>query len=148
MADLLKQAMGLLVGTAPRQQGAHRPLKQLTDRQLIKLESEIGRTLFGPVPEGRTREFFCLDADTWVWHEQWKDEYNKQHAQTIRYEVHPNGILKVEDGGANYSFLKGEELQNLSLATQMYREQVSRRIYKRDPQTGAPLTAVPGIINN
>lgn len=151
MPTLLQQAMTLLVGDQPKrlsspQKTTTRPLKKLTDRQLIKLESEIGRTLFGEIPTGRTREFFCLDNDTWIWHEEWKDSNGKEKSQTVRYEIHPNGILKVEDGGKNYNFLKGQELMNLALATRMYRERVMRELYKRDPKTGALLTTEPSTI--
>jgi hypothetical protein len=145
MASLVKQAMKLIIGDDPRKM-LKRPLKPLTDRQLIKLESEIGRTLFGEIPAGHTREFFCLDAETWVWYEQWQDKYGKDVNHTIRYEVHPNGVLKVQDSGANYSFLSGQELENLALATQAYKERVMRQIYKRDPETGKLLTVAPGII--
>lgn len=146
MANLIKQAMRLIIGDDPRKM-LKRPLKPLTDRQLIKLESEIGRTLFGEVPVGRTREFFCLDAETWVWYEQWLDENGKEKNHTIRYEIHPKGVLKVQDGGANYSFLSGQELENLSLATQTYKERVARELYKQDPKTGNLMMKVPGIIN-
>src|SRR6476660_1206210 len=124
MASLIKQALKLIIGDDPRK-AFRRPLKPLTDRQLIKLESEIGRTLFGEVPIGHTREFFCLDAETWVWYEQWH-EAGQEKSHTIRYEVHPKGVLKVQDGGANYSFLTGQELKNLSIATQAYKERVAR----------------------
>ncbi len=146
MASLITQAMKLIVGDDPRKL-IKRPLKPLTDRQLIKLESEIGRTLFGEIPGGHTREFFCLDAETWVWYEEWRDETGQPKNHTIRYEVHPNGILKVLDGGASYSFISGQELENLSVATQTYKERVLRELYKRDPQTGKLLMRVPGIIN-
>ena len=145
MASLVKQAMKLIIGDDPRKM-LKRPLKPLTDRELIKLESEIGRTLFGEIPVGHTREFFCLDAETWVWYEQWLDKYDKEQSHTIRYEVHPNGILKVQDNGTNYSFLSGQELENLSIATQTYKERVARELYKRDPETGKLLTVSPGII--
>ena len=148
MSDLIKHAMNLLVGSDPRKKvSTQRPLKPLTDKDLIKLESEIGRTLFGPIPTGHSREFFCLDEDTWVWYEQWKDEMGRTKSHTIRYEVHPNGILKVQDGGTNYSFLEGTELKNLSLATKAYKERVARELYKRDPKSGELLTqSGPDII--
>lgn len=150
MPTILQQAMSLLVGDQPNRpvKKTARPLKELTDRQLIKLESEIGKTLFGEIPKGRTRDFFCLDNDTWVWHEQWRDENGKEKSQTVRYEVHPDGILKVEDGGKNYNFLKGQELMNLGVATRMYHERVMREIYKRDPRTGELLTAEPGLVSH
>lgn len=148
MPTILQQAMSLLVGEQPNRPVAkpNRPFKKLTDRQLIKLESEIGRTLFGEIPKGRTREFFCLDNDTWVWHEEWQDEQGQSRSQTVRYEVHPSGILKVENNGKNYDFLKGQELMNLALATRMYHERVMRELYKRDPKTGALLTNEPNVI--
>lgn len=147
MPTILQQAMSLLVGDQPQRRAVSqpRPLKTLTDRQLIKLESEIGRTLFGAIPKGHTREFFCLDDDTWIWHEKWR-ENGQDKEQTVRYEVHSNGILKVEDSGKNYTMLKGQELMNLEVATRMYHERVMREIYKRDPQTGALLTAEPGLV--
>lgn len=116
-----------------------RPFKGLTERELIQLESDIGSQLFGPIPAGNRREFFCLDATTWIWYEEWIDvETGKQKTTTTRYEVHDNGILKAQEG-AHYSYLEGEELQNLTLAIQMYYEQVARKIYKRDPRTGQKL---------
>lgn len=150
MPTILQQAMSLLVGDQPHHSTLKpaRPLKKLTDHQLIKLESEIGKTLFGEIPKGHARDFFCLDNDTWVWHEQWRDEKGEEKVQTIRYEVHPNGILKVEDGGKNYNFLKGQELMNLAVATRMYHERVMRELYKRDPKTGALLTAEPGLVSH
>jgi hypothetical protein len=146
MTDIIKQAMNLLVGADPRKR-TKRPLKKLTNQELIKLESEVGRTLFGPIPEGYSREFFCLDADTWVWFEQWQDpETGKPKNHTIRYEVHQRGIVKVQDGGKNYAFIEGEELNNLAIAAKAYKERVLRELYKRDPETGKLLTETPAII--
>ena len=50
-----------------------RPLKKLSERELLALESEIGSELFGEVPKGHRREFFCLDEKTWMWHEEWRN---------------------------------------------------------------------------
>lgn len=111
---------------------------KLTDRDLLKLESKIGATLFGPVPEGRRREFFCLDEATWIWHEEWRDEKGIERQSTVRYEVHSNGILKVTDG-PRYQFIEGKELDNLVEATRLYHDMVAQRIYRRDPKTGLKL---------
>lgn len=139
--SILKKALTLLTGNP-----GVRPLQGLTERQLIELETEIGRTVFGPVPAGHRREFFCLDAHTWIWYEEWKDEETgKPKALTTRYEVHENGILKAQDG-AQYKFIEGEELQNLALATKLYYEQVMRGVYRRDPHTGQLLTDTPATI--
>ncbi|MBM3209755.1 hypothetical protein FJZ39_00190 [Candidatus Saccharibacteria bacterium] len=116
-----------------------RPLKQLSERQLIQLESEIGSQLFGEWPETVIRrEFFNLDPSTWVWHEESYDEQKQIHTSTIRYEVQPQGILKAQ-GGARYSYLEGQELDNFLVAVQLYYERISREIYKRHPETGSPL---------
>lgn len=138
--SLFRKALTLITGD-----NGIRPLQGLTERQLIELESEIGRTVFGPVPHGHRREFFCLDDHTWVWYEEWVDENKKKQSMTTRYEVHESGILKAQDG-KTYKFIEGEELQNLALATKLYYEQVMRGVYHRDPQTGKELTETPATI--
>lgn len=110
------------------------PRNKLTKRDLIRMESKIGSQLFGPIPAGHRREFFYLDNDTWVWYEEWLDDNNKRHALTTRYEIRPNGVLKVQDGQP-YAVVEGDELQNLFLAIRLYHDRTSREIYKRDPAT-------------
>lgn len=142
MADIFKKALSLLTGTPPTpdtfKMPKNRPFKKFTERELLRLESEIGATLFGPVPAGHRREFFCLDEKTWIWHEEGRDATGRPTQFTTRYEVQEKGILKVQEG-ARYSFIEGAELNNLLLATRMYYEQVARDIYKRDPATGKKL---------
>lgn len=143
--SLLKKALQLLTGDNRHNE---RPLKGLTERELIELESEIGRDLFGAIPAGHRREFFCLDEHTWVWYEEWQDtDTGKKKALTTRYEVHENGILKVQDG-TSYRFIEGEELKNLSVAVRLYYERIMRGIYKKDPYTGQPLTEAPATIES
>jgi hypothetical protein len=74
-----------------------------------------------------------------MWHEEWIDAAGKRQQSTIRYEVDDKGILKVSEG-ARYDYLEGEELDNLTMAIQMYYERVMREIYNRDPQTGQKLS--------
>lgn len=120
-----------------------RPHKELTERQLIQMESEIGAQLFGDVPEGHTRQFFNLDRTTWVWYEQWSDPITGKKEELItKYEVHQTGILKVQEG-ARYSFLTGDELNNFVTAVQLYYERIMREIYHRDPETGENLITSP-----
>ncbi len=142
--SVFKKAMALIVGdadTAPDlRMPKNRPLKKMTERELLQLESEIGSKLFGDVPSGHRREFFCLDAKTWIWYEEGIDPGTKKRTQTTtRYEVHENGILKVLEG-SRYSYIEGAELENLALATRLYYEQVARNIYNRDPKTGKKLS--------
>ena len=142
MGNILKKALSLLTGDPDQADLLHipknRPLKSLTERDLIRLESEIGSKLFGAVPEGHRREFFNLDERTWIWHEEWINEKRKLQTSTIRYEVHDKGIFKVQEG-ARYSYLDGDELQHFMLAVKLYYEQVARQIYGFDPDTGAKL---------
>mgnify|MGYP000971820789 FL=1 len=142
MKNIVRQALTMLVGhddpSSFLKMPRISPLKVLTERQLIQMESEIGQTLFGDIPEGHRREFFNLDAHTWIWHEEYM-ENSQQKIITTRYEVQQKGVLKVQDG-ARYSYLEGEELDNFVLAVQMYYERVSRQIYRRDPQTGYKLS--------
>lgn len=147
MASILKKALSLIVGDSdtvaqlsmPKKQKQDRPFKKLTQRELLQLESEIGSKLFGDIPAGHRREFFCLDDTTWIWYEETIDPKTKKvNRTTVRYEVHENGVLKVQEG-ARYSFIEGEELENLVAATKMYYEQVARNVYNRDPATGQKL---------
>lgn len=143
MGTILKKALAMLVGddvdVSKLRMPTKRPLKTLTERELLTLESEVGAKLFGPIPAGHRREFFCLDEHTWIWHEEWLDASKKLTTSTVRYEVSEHGVLKVQ-GGARYSYLEGEELQNFGIATRMYYEQVARQVYRRDPATGQQLS--------
>ena len=142
MSNVFKKALSLITGedsiSSTLRVPKDRPLKKFTERELIQLESEIGSKLFGEIPKGHRREFFCLDEKTWIWYEEWVDGAGKRHNTTVRYEVHSNGILKVQEG-ARYSFIEGDELNNLLAAATMYYEQVARGVYKRDPYTGQKL---------
>lgn len=135
MPSFFAKTIRLITGSAPTQ-----PLlrRKPTQRDLIRLESKIGAQLFGPVAPGHRREFFCLDANTWIWYEQWADANGQPRELTTRYEVHPNGILKVQDGQP-YVMVEGEELRRLALAVKLYNERTLREIYHRNPATGERL---------
>lgn len=142
MTGVLSRALKLLVqtNTTPDlvRKPKKRPFRELTERQLIQLESEIGAQIFGPVKPGERREFFNEDAKNWIWYEEWVDANRKRQSLTTRYEIHDSGILKVQDGKP-YVYIKGQELDNLSVAIEMYYERVMREIYKRDHITGESL---------
>lgn len=109
--------------------------RRIRERELIRLEADIGRELFGPIPIGRRREFFCLDATTWVWQEEWIEEpTRRKKTSTIRYEIRGGGVQKTDERACYY--LHGAELQHFAQATQAYYERVVREIYEHDPQTG------------
>lgn len=133
------QTAKLITGVEPSPKSRFKKAKKLTHRDLIRMESHIGSQLFGAVPAGHRREFFCLDKDTWVWYEQYMQN-GKVYEVTTRYEIHPHGVLKVQDGQP-YAVVEGEELRNLAIATRIYHDRVAREVYNRDPITGASLAA-------
>lgn len=92
-------------------------------RNLIRREAKIGGELFGPIPAGHQREFFCLDEKTWVWHEGWIDSLGRQQSVTTRYEVRPTGVLKVQNN-TGYQSLSHDEAINLYRAVDLYEKRV------------------------
>lgn len=140
--SVLKKALTLLIGNSDElaylkmPKKGDRSLKGLTERELIQLESEIGRELFGPIPKGHRREFFNLDPTTWIWYEEYVGPDGKQHSTTTRYEIQDKAVLKAQEG-ARYSYIEGEELKNLLLAVRMYHERVMRNVYGRDTTSGS-----------
>lgn len=139
MSKMFTKILRLIVGDNTRVSAGKRQVAnsapKVTERDLLRQESKIGAALFGPVPKGRNREFFCLDESTWIWHEEWKNEKGVEQQSTVRYEIHPNGILKVSDG-PRYQFIEGDELKNFAEATRLYYEKTSVDVYKRDPKSG------------
>jgi|SRR5688572_13432803 len=98
-------------------------------RDLIRREAIIGGQLFGPVPSGGRREFFCLDEHTWVWHEEWLDAQGQRHAVTTRYDLRPHGVFKAQDGQP-YRPLTPEEATHLYNAIKLYYKRVKLEVYR------------------
>lgn len=96
--------------------------------ELINAESALGRTIFGPIPEGHQREFFESQKNVWFWYENWLDDNGQKQEITIRYEVRPNGVFKKFNGGS-YRKMEGEELNNFRKATRSYLELVKSKLY-------------------
>jgi hypothetical protein len=100
-------------------------------RKLIRNEAKIGGELFGAIPQGHRREFFCLDEHTWIWHEEWLDA-GQLKAVTTRYDVRPSTILKSQVGQP-YQPLSHDEARNFYQATQLYGQRVGGE-YQRQLQ--------------
>src|ERR1035441_5024091 len=64
----------------------------------IREEGKLGGQLFGYVPLNVDRNFFCLDRNTWVWHEEEIDNSGNVKTRLVRYEVQPDRVLKVING--------------------------------------------------
>lgn len=98
-------------------------------RDLLSREAKIGGQLFGPVPEGSRREFFCLDEYTWIWHEEWTDQTGQQQIRTTRYEVRPSGIVKIQDG-QQHQMISKREAANFADAVRAYQKRVKSELYQ------------------
>lgn len=99
-------------------------------RNIIRKEAKVGGQLFGPIMPGGRREFFCLDENTWVWHEEWTDQNGLRHTVTTRYDVRPNGILKAQDK-LPYQYIGYDEAKRFYQAVSMYNKQVDAELYAR-----------------
>jgi hypothetical protein len=97
-------------------------------RELVRREAEIGGKIFGPVKSGGRREFFCLDENTCIWHEEWVDEKGQRHVVTTRYDIKPQGVLKAQDGQP-YHYISLEEAERLLKAVKIYNERVQAELY-------------------
>lgn len=97
-------------------------------RNLIRHEAKIGGKLFGPIAPGGRREFFCLDANTWVWHEEWVDRSGQRQAKTTHYSVRPDAVLKTVDG-SSYQVVSPDEAYRLYQAAKTYRQKVNQELY-------------------
>lgn len=91
-------------------------------RNLIRYEAKIGGELFGAIPAGHRRDFFCLDEHTWIWHEEWLDA-GQRKSVTTRYDVRPTTILKSQTGQP-YQPLTKDEARNFYHATQLYEQRI------------------------
>ena len=89
------------------------------EADLINAESALGRMVFGPVPEGHTREFFHHQKNVWIWYE---------NGVTIRYEVRPHGVFKKVASG-KYHQITGAELANFRTATKAYLKLIKKHLY-------------------
>ena len=119
---MLKQILSLINGQGEEQ-------KQIDYyRQLMRREAELGGQVFGPVPQDRRREFFCLDKNTWIWHEEWSDGQGIRQSKTTRYDVRPTGILKAQANGSDHSVGR-EEARNLRDAARIYVDRSLGELY-------------------
>ena len=102
-------------------------LEQNIRRDLIRREARIGREVFGPIPAGRSREFFRIDKKTWIWQESWR-ENGSQRTNNTKYMVRERDIVKSVNG-APYQKVGLEEAKNLEAAIHTYVARVKHHIY-------------------
>lgn len=114
----------ILRGVVKKQSQQHRVEMY---RNLIRHEAQIGGQVFGPVPNGTRREFFCLNEHTWVWHEEWRDQNGHMRVRTTHYDVRPDGLLKSQNG--QYQKVDPEETKRFKQAVRSYINRINREMY-------------------
>lgn len=118
------------VGRSPRpRRGLPRNYSnRFSYEDLINAESALGKTIFGPIPDGHHREFFELKKNVWIWHECFADQTGRPQDLTVRYEVRPNGVYKSQNG-ADYKQIRDSELDNFRQAAAAYLNIIKARLY-------------------
>ena len=106
----------------------HQYSNKLSYDDLVNAESAIGRTIFGPIPEGHQREFFEYRKNVWIWHERFVTPNGVMQDMTVRYEVRPDGVFK-RPGNGSYHKIEGVELNNFRKAAQMYLDLIKAKLY-------------------
>ena len=102
---------------------AEQKLQAEANNSVIRYSAKIGGQLFGPIPKGRRREFFCLDRHTWVWLEEWTDAGGVRRSVMTQYHIRQGGVLKSQ-GDQAYSRISASELSNFYQAVALYDEVV------------------------
>ena len=101
---------------------------KLSYDELVNAESALGRTIFGPIPEGHQREFFEYRKNVWIWHESFMNPDGVMQDMTVRYEVRPTGVYK-RPGDGNYRKIEGVELDNFRKAARIYLDLIKAKLY-------------------
>ncbi|PID98962.1 hypothetical protein CSA80_02450 [Candidatus Saccharibacteria bacterium] len=102
-------------------------------QNILRDLAKMGGKVFGEIPQGTRREFFCLDRHTWVWHEEWTDAKGVRQIRTTRYDIRPQGIFKAQDGQP-YQPVSLEEARRFGAAINEYQ----RRMHEKfDPMLAA-----------
>lgn len=123
--SILFTPLGKLKSKVIKHSGA--TIKKHTEDEFINAESAIGRTIFGPIPAGHSREFFRDRHNIWIWHESW-EELGVTKSITIRYEVREDGVYKKSEG-TGYIRIEGDELYNFAEALRTYLKLCKEQLY-------------------
>lgn len=102
-------------------------LKQRIRQDLLRREARVGKLVFGPIPKGHTREFFRIDAKTWIWQESWM-ENGKRVSRETKYVVRARDVIKSINGSA-YQKTTIAEAKNLEAAIKTYVARVKKDVY-------------------
>ena len=109
--------------------------KAVIHRNILRDLAKMGGEVFGDIPAGTRREFFCLDRHTWVWHEEWTDKDGARKIRTTRYDIRPQGIFKAQDGQP-YQPVSLEEAQRFGAAIKEYQRRMHAKFDPLVAQAG------------
>ncbi len=98
------------------------------EAEYLAEEAAIGGTLFGTLPEGVARLFYCKDPSTWVWQEAWTDNAGRPQTLTTSYHLSENAIFKNQ-ANLPAQLLNEAEIQNFAKAVEWYHRLVMRNVY-------------------
>lgn len=87
-------------------------------RTILSSEARLGGKIFENA-DSATRQFYCLDATTWVL---------RQESSIVFYKVNPTNIYKSADG-VNYRLVGREEAARLSRAAKIYQKLIETKVY-------------------
>ena len=107
---------------------AARYTNKLTYGELVDYEAKLGRTVFGPIPSNRQREFFKDRDNVWIWYERFPDAAGVMQEMTVRYDIRPTGVFKKASNG-KFEKLDGIELNNFRSAVERYLQLVKSELY-------------------
>lgn len=127
LSFIIGKPVGVSQPVPAAQLSAHK--RAVRRQSLLRREAQVGSAVFGAVPAGHQRDFFCLDKYTWIWSEQWLDPETKTpQLMTVRYEFQPRGVLKVVNNVPR-GYVRGAELRNLVKAIKSYGNRVATEVY-------------------
>lgn len=98
-------------------------MSQRIRKDLLQREAQVGKSVFGPVPASRKREFFRIDQYTWIWEET----VNGRLTRT-KYVVREREVVKSVNG-ASYQRLTPQEARHFNDAVQLYVQRVASEVY-------------------
>lgn len=125
---LSRKSRAFALNTSGYRGDPHRYSNRFSYEDLVNAESAVGRTIFGPVPDGCQREFFEYKKNIWIWHERQLNPNGIVQEMTVRYEVRPDGVFK-RPGDGPYCRIEGAELENFRNAARMYLNLIKTKLY-------------------
>lgn len=103
--------------------------RKLNRQELINLESEVGRVIFGDAGVRVRREFFYHGSNLWMFFE----DFPGREPMTITYEVRDTEILKILPDRSSVA-IEGDELFNFLAAARTYAVLVKKYIYGEETE--------------